>query len=122
MSWIERMLEERLARAAADGELDAPALSGKPLPDLDRPREQGWWAKQFVERELSHDRRAIAAAAASVARAGFWRCRSEDEVRAAVRAANQAIVRANVNLIADDRLDVFDADDIVARWRRLTVR
>ena len=81
VSWIERVIEERLAQAAAAGELDAPHLNGKPLPDLDRPREQGWWADQFVRRELSHDRRKVAEAAAAEARAGFWR--ADDRRRAA---------------------------------------
>lgn len=113
------MLEERLAQAAADGELDSPGLRGRPLPDLDRPREQGWWANRFVERELSHDRREVAEAAARRARAGFWRAETVEELLASVRAANAAIVRANINLIASDRIEPFDADDAVVRWRRL---
>ena len=119
MSWIERMLEERLAQAAADGELAAPALEGKPIADLHWERPQGWWAHQFVQRELSHDRRVAATAAAATARAGFWRCDDIPSVLDAVHVANDAIVRANVNLIEADRLPLFDADDIVERWRRL---
>lgn len=119
MSWIERSVEERLARAAEDGELDAAPLHGKPLPDLDRHREQGWWAAQLVERELSHDRRVVAETAAAAARAGFWRCGSVDDLRDSVRDANAAIATANVNLIETDRLAAFDVADIEARWRRL---
>lgn len=119
MSWIERSVEERLANAAAAGELDAPTLSGKPLPDLDRPRPPGWWAEQFVQRELSHDRRRTAEAAAARARAGFWRAASLDELRDRVRAANAAIVRANINLVEADRLQPFDLADVEDRWRRL---
>lgn len=123
MSWIERSLEERLARAAESGELDvAPHLRGKPIDDLDRPRPQGWWAEQFVARELSHDRRQRAEAAAAAARAGFWRAAGEDELRELVREANAAIVRANVNLVESDRLDVFDWTDIRDRWRALPRR
>lgn len=116
MSWIERAVEERLAKAAAAGELDTPHLAGKPLPDLDRPREQGWWAQQFVRRELSHDRRKAAEAAAAAARAGFWRAATEADLLARVQAANEAIDRSNVNLVDADRLDRFDIDDIRARW------
>jgi hypothetical protein len=119
MGWIERSVEERLANAAAAGELDAPTLKGKPLPDLDRPRPQGWWAEQFVRRELSHDRRVRAEAAARAARAGFWRATDTDELSGLVRDANAAIVRANVNLVEGDRLECFDAADVEARWRRL---
>lgn len=119
VSWIERAVEERLARAARNGELAAPHLEGKPLDDLDRQRPQGWWAERFVERELSHDRRLRAQADAAAARAGFWRTATADELRAAVAAANAAITRANVNLLPADRLDPFDPSDIEARWRRL---
>jgi len=119
MSWIERMLEERLAQAAADGELSAPALEGKPIPDLHWERPPGWWAEQFVRRELSHDRRKVAADAAALARARFWRCLDLDELRASVQDANARIERANVNLIETDRLPLFDAGDVIERWRRL---
>jgi hypothetical protein len=119
MSWIERVLEERLAQAAADGELSAPRLEGKPLADLHWERPQGWWAQQFVQRELSHDRRVVAVAAAASSQAGFWRCADVESVRDAVRRANDAIARANVNMVDADRLPLFGADDIVERWRRL---
>lgn len=116
MSWIERSVEEVLANAAAAGELDTPELRGREL-DLDSHRGQGWWADQFARRELSHDRRKVAEAAAARARAGFWRAPSVDELSARVRDANHAIVRANVNLVAADRLEPFDAADIERRWR-----
>ena len=119
MSWIERMLEERLAQAARDGELDVPHLHGKPLPDIDRPREQGWWAEQFVKRELSHDRRATAEAAAAAARAGFWKAESLDDLRHRVGEANAGIVRANINLVAADQLELFDWADVRSRWQTL---
>jgi hypothetical protein len=118
MSWIERSVEERLANAAAGGELDTPELNGKQL-DLDVQRSQGWWAEQFTRRELSHDRRRRAEVAAAGARVGFWRAASLDELRDRVRDANEAIVRANINLIETDHLPLFDRDDIEDRWRHL---
>jgi len=119
VSWIERAVEEQLAQAARNGDLDAPHLHGKPLADLDRQRPQGWWADAFVERELSHDRRARAEAAAATARVGFWQAATVTDLHAAVAAANAAIVRANVNLVPADRLAPFDPADIEARWHRL---
>ena len=121
MSWVARSIEERLANAAADGELDTPELKGRQL-DLDTQRGQGWWADQFTRRELSHDRRKVAEAAAEAARVGFWRASSIGDLRALLRDANEAIVRANINLIESDRLARFDADDIEDRWRRLQQR
>lgn len=119
VSYLERMLEERLAKAAADGELSAPRLEGKPIADLHWERPEGWWAKQFFERELSHDRRTAALEGAAAARAAFWRCPDEATVRAAVADANAAIDRANVNIVDGQPVDRFDLDDIVERWRRL---
>jgi multidrug efflux pump subunit AcrA (membrane-fusion protein) len=119
VSWIERVLEERLAQAARTGELSVPHLEGKPLADLDRQRQQGWWAEQFVARELSHDRRKAAESAAASARAGFWRAESVDELRERVGAANAAITTANLNLVDADRLEPFDAREIESRWRAL---
>lgn len=118
-SWIERLVEERLARAAAEGELAAPQLEGRPIRDLHHQREQGWWARQFVDRELSHDRRRVAEAAAARARAGFWHATCLDDLRELVADANAAIVRANINLVEADRLPLFEVDDIEDRWRGL---
>jgi hypothetical protein len=118
MSWVERSVEERLANAAAGGELDTPHLKGKQL-DLDTQRGQGWWADQFTRRELSHDRRRVAEEAAQAARVGFWRANDVDELRELVQSANDAISRANINLVEADRLPPFDPADIERRWERL---
>ena len=52
MTLIDAIVERRIADAIASGEL-APggAYHGKPLPDIDTPRQPGWWAEQFVARE-----------------------------------------------------------------------
>ncbi|MEJ7799398.1 MAG: hypothetical protein WKF60_02690 [Ilumatobacter sp.] len=117
MSWFERSVEEVLANAAAAGRLDTPELKGRQL-DLDSQRGQGWWADQFTRRELSHDNRRVAEAAAEQARIGFWRARTIDDLRHRVRDANHAIVRANINLVEYDRLTPFGPADIEDRWRR----
>jgi len=118
MSWVERSIEERLANAAAAGELDTPELSGREL-DLDNHRGQGWWADRFTRRELSCDRRAAAEAVADEARVGFWRAGDLVTLRALVDEANAAIERVNINLIETDRLAPFDLGDIERRWHRL---
>ena len=118
MSWIERSVEQRLANAAAAGELDTPELNGKPL-DLDSQRGEGWWADQFTRRELSHDRRRAAEEAAGEARVGFWRAADRDELIRLVSDANEAIERANINLIDAARLTPFDPADIERRWHDL---
>jgi hypothetical protein len=116
------MLEQKLAAAARDGELDGGPLKGKPLPDLDRQRPAGWWAEQFTKRELSHDRRVAAEADAAQARIGFWKSESIDELHELVAAANRAIAAANINLVAADQLDLFVVSEIVDRWRAVRTR
>lgn len=114
------MIEEQLATAASNGELDvAVPLKGKPIADLDRQRSQGWWADEFVRRELSHDRRKVAEASAARSRTAFWRASDIEELAALVHTANDAIVRANVNLVAADELPLFDLTDVIDRWRRV---
>lgn len=119
MSFLERIVEEKLARAARSGELDVPHLSGKPIPDLDRPRPTGWWADQFVARERSAQRRQDVDEYRRRARTAFWRCIAETELREQVAAANAEIATRNEHLLIGDRVDAFDPDDIVDRWRRL---
>lgn len=119
MSWLERSLEERLAQAARNGELDAPNLAGKPLPDLDRQRPHGWWAEQFVQRERSHDRSEAAQLMVNQARQRFWRAATRAELAGLVDAANEAIARENERLLPADHLEPFDLADIEHRWERL---
>lgn len=119
VSWITRTVEQRLANAAEAGELHAGPLQGKPIPGIDQRRPEGWWAEQFVRRERSHDRRKPAQAAMDRAQARFWRAESSDEVRMLVAAANRAITEANLNLVDGDRLALFDAVDVIGRWRAL---
>ena len=80
MTWIARSVEQRLANAAASGELRVAKLEGKPIPGIDERRPDGWWADQFVKRELSHDRRPSAVAVAASALAGVGQAQSVAEL------------------------------------------
>lgn len=44
-------VEEKLRQAMADGSWDDLPGMGKPLPDLDREYEPGWWAKRWVAQQ-----------------------------------------------------------------------
>lgn len=46
-SWVEKRIHE----AAERGEFDGLPGTGKPIPDLDRPRGELWWVKRKIERE-----------------------------------------------------------------------
>lgn len=46
-SWIDRQVEEARSR----GEFDDLPGTGKPIPDIDRPRDELWWVRQKLKRE-----------------------------------------------------------------------
>jgi hypothetical protein len=46
-SWIDRQIREARDR----GEFDDLPGTGKPIADIDRPRDDLWWVKQWIHRE-----------------------------------------------------------------------
>ena len=119
MSWLERSLEERLAQAARTGELDTPHLAGKPLPDLDQQRPDGWWAERFVQRERSHDRAEEAQRSRHQLRQRFWRAATRTDLAQLVQVANAQLARQNARMLPADHIELFDPVDVERRWERL---
>ncbi len=119
MSWIDRIVEQQIAGAIARGELDTPErLRGKPL-DLDAPRNDGWWAEQFVRRERSQLLReeSLPVRAAHLPR--FWRAADTTELTALVTAANRWVADTNQRLQPADELELFDPREVADTWRAL---
>lgn len=116
---MSRSVEQRLANAAAAGELRSERLEGKPLADIDRVRSDGWWAERTARTEVSRERRRAAEEARSAARVRFWRTATRAELDALVAEANAAIDHANLNMVDDDQLERFDPLDIAQRWNAL---
>jgi hypothetical protein len=48
-------IERRLLEAMADGSWDDLPGAGRPLPDIDRDYEPGWWARRWVEMQRRSD-------------------------------------------------------------------
>lgn len=116
-SWIDRQIREAQER----GEFDDLPCAGKPLPDIDRPRDDLWWVKGLMRREkLSITpphlelRVARERALEQVARA-----RSEHEVRTIVGAINKRIIDYNAKGAGGppSTLVPLDIDDAVRVWR-----
>ena len=116
-TWVERQIREAAERGAFD---NLPG-AGKPIPDLDKPRDELWWVKQKLRREhLSYLPPTIAlrkeaeAALAAAARAG-----SEAEVRAILAAINARIAEGNRKAASGPPLNLapVDVERAVARWR-----
>jgi hypothetical protein len=117
-TWIERQIRQGME----DGEFDDLPGTGRPLPDLDRPRDELWWVRAklrreeiswlpptlAVRRELDETLDDVAAAA------------TEDEVRALVAAINRRIRAVNATATAGPPSTVapLDVEREVERWRR----
>lgn len=120
MSYLDRIVEQKIAAAVARGEFDDLPGAGKPL-DLD-PREPGWWAEQFVRRERSRLLREEVVNELAARRAAFWRAESLADLRELVTDANRTLTKANARLVAEDRLPLVDLRDTIERWRTVTRR
>ena len=118
MSWIDRVVEQRIAEAIERGELDTPNLRGASL-DLDQQRNDGWWAEQLVRKERSRVRREDSLEERAARQAAFWRAPSMSDVLHLVAEANKWIGSVNQLLLPADALELFDPHDTLATWKRL---
>lgn len=116
-TWIDRQIRVGMENGAFD---DLPGR-GKPMRDLDRPRDAMWWVRDLVRREnLSHVpptvqvRRELDAALAAIADAP-----SEAAVRDIVARINERVRWVNSRPIEGPPSTVapLDADTEVAAWR-----
>jgi hypothetical protein len=116
-SWVDQQIREGRER----GEFDDLPGHGKPLPDLDRPRDELWWVRKKLKREkvsysppsmgirLERDEALERIAAAT----------SEAEVRKLVGAINDRIRYVNSHTISGPPTTVaaLDVEETVERWR-----
>jgi hypothetical protein len=119
VDFIDRLVESRIAEAIERGELDPGPLKGKPIPDIDEQRQQGWWADQFVRRERSRLARDAALEQIATWRSSFWRATTIGELRRAVAEANRQIDRTNGRLVPEDAVPRFDLVGVERTWRSL---
>jgi hypothetical protein len=116
-SWIERQIRDGMER----GEFDDLPLHGKPLPDIDQPRDELRWVKDKVRREGAELLPPTLAVRKEldVARVQLRAAATEDEVRRVVTAINERI--RNVNRMATagppSTLVPLDVDEELMRWR-----
>jgi hypothetical protein len=116
-TWIDRQIREGMERGSFD---DLPG-TGRPLPGLDRPRDEMWWVRDKLRREqLSYlpptlaVRKELEDALAAVGRAT-----READVRELVEAINTRIRRVNATATAGPPSTVvpLDVEAVVERWR-----
>jgi hypothetical protein len=116
-TWIDRQIREGMEQGSFD---DLPG-TGRPLPGLDRPRDEMWWVRDKLRREqLSYlpptlaVRKELEDALAAVGRAT-----READVRELVEAINTRIRRVNATATAGPPSTVvpLDVEAVVERWR-----
>ena len=119
---VELLVERKIAAAIERGELDPGALKGTPIADLDRPRQSGWWADEFVRRERSRFAGEDAAAERVRWERRLARARDVDDLRRRVATANRWIDEVNGGLMTKDVVVRFDAADEIRRWHHRSSR
>jgi hypothetical protein len=116
-SWIDKQIREGMER----GDFDDLPGKGKPLPDIDRPRDELWWVREKLKREevqylppalqvrkdLDEVREKIAAAT------------DERVVRALVAEINDKIREVNRSIVSGPPSTLFPLHEetVVERWR-----
>jgi len=120
VSW-ESFVDQQIREAQANGEFDDLPGHGKPLPDIDRPRDELWWVRQKLRREkVSFSPPAMALRVeVDEARERIAAAATEDEVRGLVTKINERIRYVNSHTISGPPTTIapFDVDDVLGKWR-----
>jgi hypothetical protein len=117
-TWIDRQIREGMQR----GDFDDLPGHGRPLRDLDGPRDDLWWVRDKLRREgASYLPPTVAIRKdAEDAEAAIAAADSEEvvrrvlaEVNARIRAVNRTVTAGPPSTVAP-----FDVERTVAAWRR----
>jgi hypothetical protein len=116
-SWIDRQIREATER----GDFDDLPGAGKPIPDLDQPYDEMWWAKRKLRSEgLTYQSPSLALRkVAHDALTAASHASSEAEVREIIESINEQIREANRKGIAGPPLMLvpYDVNRILEQWR-----
>jgi hypothetical protein len=116
-SWVDRQIREAQER----GDFDNLAGAGKPLADLDRPRDELWWVRRkLADEQLSYLPPALQLRKdVETAREQIGHARSEQEVRRIVAEINEVIRAVNRGTTEGlaPTVALLDEERVVAQWR-----
>ena len=118
---LAAIAERRVADAREQGLFDDLALHGKPIPDIDRHRQPGWWANQFVARQRSKVRSLELEDEIRSARPAMWRHEHQGDVEADVAKLNQLIADYNRSTTLAP-MPYLDVDEAITTWQRMKNR
>ena len=121
-TWIDRQIREGMER----GEFDGLPGHGKPIRDLDQPRDELWWVRDKLRREDAQFLPPTLAQRKEVedARERIAAVTAESEVRAIVAKINERIVKVNSRATAGPPSTVvkLDEEHVVRQWREARQR
>ena len=116
-SWVDKLIRDGIER----GEFDDLPGKGKPIPDLDRPRDELWWVRQKLKREdiqllppTLQIRKDLDEALEKIAATD-----DESKVRAIIAEINEQIRYVNSHVVhgPPTTLMPLDVERTVERWR-----
>ncbi len=123
VSW-ERWVERQISEAMARGDFEGLAGAGRPIPDLDRHRDENAWIREKLRRErvapppppAIQIRIEVDAALASLASLA-----DEGAVRDLVEHLNDRIRTVNRTVVTGPptTLGPLAVDEVLERWRRV---
>jgi hypothetical protein len=120
LTW-DRLAEERIQAAQAEGQFDHLPGFGKPIPGIDEPYDELWWVKDKLKREQLSSLPPALAIRLDVEKtlALIEKLSSETEVRQAVSALNERIRKASFAVVWGPGVDVMplDPDEIMNHWK-----
>ena len=118
----ERWIDQQVREARERGDFDNLPGTGRPLPNIDQPYDELWWAREFVEREkvsilpetlrLRRDIEKFIERLAALP--------DEGDVRLRIRELNDRVLVANSRYVEGPPAPVWPLDEerMVFRWRR----
>ena len=116
-SWIEG----HISQARSRGEFDNLPGAGRPIPDLQKPYDESWWAKQLMAREGASWLPGSLQLRKDVERTleHLDGVRSESTVRDRIRELNDRIIRSNATCVSGpaSTVSLLDEEDVLAGWR-----
>ncbi len=116
-SWIDVQIREAMER----GEFDDLPGKGKPLPDIDRPRDENWWLRQKLKREEINVLPPTLQVRKDLdeARDRIRDAKTEDEVLRIVTEINDKIRYVNSHAVSGppSTLMPLHVETVLERWR-----
>jgi len=117
----DRLAEQRIREAQAEGKFDQLPGFGRPIPGIDEPHDELWWVKDKLKREeISHLPPALALKL-DVERTlqRIASMTAESQVRQEVAALNERIRKASLGPTWGPPVDVIplELEAVVERWQ-----